>query len=254
MEPSTHLPPLRDPGARPRAPAWRRGLLGGGIVLYLALLLAGHALGQDWLDELAVLVLASLFLLAALARGSAAAWIAWLALAAVLAWLGFAGLGRLAVDAVPVAVTAAIAALFARTLRAGVEPLIACAIRVIDGPERLQQPGLRAYARGLTLAWALLLGAHALLLAALLWMVPEGLAEAFGWPGAGILSSPGWRQWLHFGSLAVVPAFLLFEYGYRRWRLRHVEHLPLPQFLARLVRRWPALVHGMAGERERGAP
>jgi hypothetical protein len=254
MEPSTHLPPRREPGIRPRASAWRRGLLGGGIALYLALLLAGHALGQDWLDELAVLVLASLFLLAALARGSAAAWMAWIALAAVLAWLGVAGLGRLAVDAVPVGVTAAIAALFARTLRPGVEPLIACAIRVIDGPGRLQQPGLRAYARGLTLAWALLLGAHALLLAALLWLAPGGLADAFGWPGAGRLSSPGWRHWLHFGSLAVVPAFLLVEYGYRRWRLRHVEHLPLPLFLARLVRRWPALVHGMAGERERGAP
>jgi hypothetical protein len=34
--------------------------------------------------------------------------------------------------------------------------------------------------------------------------------------------------------------------------LRHIPHVSLPVFMSRLVRRWPALVHGiMQGSREK---
>ena len=56
-----------------------------------------------------------------------------------------------------------------------------------------------------------------------------------------------WRWYLHLGSYLVVCAFLVLEYAWRRWRLRHVPHLPLPIFLARLARRWPSLLRSLAG-------
>jgi hypothetical protein len=57
-----------------------------------------------------------------------------------------------------------------------------------------------------------------------------------------IVIDTAWRWYLHLGSFALVPAFLLIEYLFRRWWLRHLAHAPLHHFVARLARCWPALV------------
>ena len=54
-----------------------------------------------------------------------------------------------------------------------------------------------------------------------------------------------WRWYLHLGSYATVLAFLVVEYAFRRWYLRHIQHVSLPVFVARLVRRWPALARSV---------
>ena len=60
-------------------------------------------------------------------------------------------------------------------------------------------------------------------------------------PGTGLGIAGAWVLCLF------VCAFLVLEYAWRRWRLRHVPHLPLPIFLARLARRWPSLLRSLAG-------
>jgi hypothetical protein len=45
-----------------------------------------------------------------------------------------------------------------------------------------------------------------------------------------------------------VPVVFVLEYAYRRLHLRDEPHAPLPQFVARVVRRWPALLESLAAD------
>jgi uncharacterized membrane protein len=220
--------------------------------LYAALLLAAFVSGRDELAGLAAFVLLGLLLGAGLRRGRALAWLAWLGSAALLLWLGRHGRMRLALDALPVLVNALLAGVFARTLRAGSEPLIARVICVLEGAERLALPRVAPYARALTAAWALLLGAQALALAIVLaCRVPDGALAAFGVVPPLALEGAAWRAYLQWGGYALVPAFLVLEYAFRRVWLRALPHAPLPLFLARLAQRWPALLHSLAHDAPR---
>ena len=240
------LPPTQP------APVRRSRVVVGGIVVYIALALAALLSGRAWLGELAVFLLAGVILLPQLRRPSALAWLLWLGLAAILVVLARQGEGHLALDGVPALVNALLCALFARSLRHGHEPLIARIIAIIEGPQRLADRGVAAYARGLTLAWALLLGTQALLLALLAAAAPGGLLTLAGL--ASPLAGSGWRWYAHLGSYALVATFLLLEYAWRRWHLRHVPHLSLARFLTRLVQRWPALLLDLLTEIRRKAP
>lgn len=214
---------------------------------YAALLLAAAVTGNAWLDGLAAFALASLLLWPALRRRSASAAGAWLGLGAGFAWLAAQGDGHAALDGIPVMINLALGALFARTLAPGREPLIARVIGVLEGRERLAQAGVARYARRLTLAWVLLFAAQAALLATILaCRVPDGLCATLGLAPPLALAAAGWRWYLHLGSYALVFAFLLLEYAFRRWHLRHLPHASLPRFLARLVMRWPALARDLA--------
>ncbi|MEO5559552.1 MAG: xanthomonadin biosynthesis protein [Dokdonella sp.] len=236
------VPPLAAPTAR-RSRAFVFGLLA-----YVVLLVAAFATGNALLDEFAVFALFSVLLLPGLRRGHLLAWSAWLVIAAVLAWLAHRGQGQLALDSLPVLINAALCVVFARTLRPDREPLIARIIRILEGPERLALPGVERYARRLTWAWAFVLGLQAcLLLVVVACSVPDGALASFGArPPLAIASA--WRWYLHLGSYAWVFGFLVLEYAYRRWRLRHLPHAPLPVFLARLARRWPALAASFAAD------
>ncbi len=166
----------------------------------------------------------------------------WAAVVLVVGSLAITGHGEVALDLLPVVVNAALCLLFAHTLTHGRTPLIARVIGVVESPERVSQPRVAAYARGLTLAWAILLGAQAIVLAVLIaCAVPNGALASFGIAPPFALTGDAWRWYLHFGSYAIVLAFFAIEYAYRRWHLRHIEHLPAPQFATRLVQRWPAL-------------
>jgi uncharacterized membrane protein len=212
------------------------------VVLYLGIVAAAFASGIAWLDELATVLVATLLFWPGLRRGYVVPIAIWTAVVLVAVALAIAGHGEITIDFLPVIVNAALSYLFAHTLANGRTPLIARVIAVLEGPERLAQPRVAAYAHGLTLAWAILLGAQAIVLTLLIaFAVPDGLLASFDIASPVAVTGEAWRRYLHFGSYAVVVAFFAIEYAYRRWHLRHIRHMPLPRFATELARRWPAL-------------
>jgi len=248
---SVPVPPLpADLHATPRRP---RVLLAG-VVAYVALASAAWYSGEPWPGALAVFVLAGAVLWPALRRAHAAAWLGWLGLGALLAALAARGEASLALDALPILVSAGLCALFASTLRRGRQPLIARFVAILESPERAAQPRVARYTQRLTMLWAILLGAQALLLAFVLGFAPGGVSAALGGPSIAALDARGWRLYLHAGGYALVPVVFVLEYAFRRVHLRDLPHPSLPAFVARVVQRWPALLHGIAADaaRERG--
>jgi uncharacterized membrane protein len=150
--------------------------------------------------------------------------------AAALAALIVAGVPGL-LDALPALIAAFVGWLFARTLRRGRTPLIARAIRVLDGDAALADPAIAAYARMLTIIWAVYQIALALcgaMLALHVHALPAWL--------------PGPRV---FGAVvlptAVVTLFL-GEFALRRRLLPQAPRHALPNFAHALVRAWPQLL------------
>ena len=234
--------PPSDPARHPG-----RGTIA--FAVYAVVLFAAFASGRAWLEELAALMLVSLLLWPALRRRSAIAGALWAVAALGVALLALTGRGEVALDFIPVMVNAALCVLFARTLARGSEPLIARVIAALETPARLRLPGVAAYARGLTFAWALLLALQATLLTLLIvCAVPGGLLASFGIAPPFEITGRGWRWYLHLGSYTVVLAFIVLEYAWRRWYLRHIPHAPLPVFVAMLARRWPALVRSVMSD------
>jgi uncharacterized membrane protein len=216
------------------------------FVAYVGVLVAAFASGRGWLDELAAFMVVSLVLWPGLRRFSPASIVLWLASTAAIVALAVAGHGDIALDFLPVVINLALCALFARTLVPGSEPLIARLIGVVDSPDRVALPRVAGYARALTWVWASVLGVQALLLTALIvCAVPDGLLARFGIAPPIAIAGDEWRWLLNLGSYATVIALLVFEYAFRRWYLRGIEHLPLPVFMSRLVLRWPALAHSV---------
>jgi uncharacterized membrane protein len=219
------------------------------VIAYLVVLVLALASGLVWLEDIAALLLATLLLWPGLRSRSIVAGVLWAMTALGVAALSMSGRGTLALDFMPVMVNAALCHLFARTLAKDSDPLIARVIAVLESPARLALPRVADYARSLTWAWALLLGAQATLLTILiLCAVPDGLLAAFGVKPPVEISGSLWRWYLHLGSYATVLAFLIVEYAYRRWHLRHIAHVSLPTFVTRLVRRWPALVQSVVND------
>lgn len=227
-------------GAMPRSvpprPCWP--LLLACPVLALAGALSHHVA----LALLALALFVTLAMLPALERRRPGPWLAWLGLQAMLAlvaWLGFAGL---LLESVPVAVNAGLAWLFARTASRP-RPLVACCIVAVEGEARLREPGIARYARRLTVFWATLLAANALLLGWLLVCLPEvGVLARLGLDPA--LRLGAWATiWLEVGGYALPAVLFMLEYGYRRWRWRHLQHPGLAQMLLRLAAQWPRLLH-----------
>jgi uncharacterized membrane protein len=245
---SVTLPASADPST----PSTQRSrLLVCGVLAYVALAAFALSSGRGAFAALALFVLVGALLSSALRRRSVAAWIAWCAAAHVRGLVAASGEGLLALDALPIFVNVALCALFAGTLRRGREPLIARFIAILEGRERLALPRVATYARNLTRAWALLLGLQACVLAVIFCLAPGGLFAAFDWPTPALFALRGWRAYLHVGSYALVPLVLVLEYAFRRWHLREVEHPPLPRFVARVVQRWPALLHSLATDTTR---
>lgn len=236
MSATLSIPPsIQNPARRSR----RATLV---VVAYVAILVAAFASRRGWLEALATGMVVGLVLWPGLRKFSPAAIVLALVAASGIAALAFAGQGDVALDFIPVIVNLALSVLFARTLVPGSEPLIARLIAVLESPERVALPRVAGYARALTWTWAIVLGAQALALAALIVSaVPDGLLARFGIAPPFAIADGDWRWFLDLGSYATVLALLVLEYAFRRWYLRDIPHMSLPVFIGRLVRRWPAL-------------
>lgn len=230
--------------AHPQRPdASRVPWFGVALLTCAALALAGGITHRHVLSLAAAVVLLLAWLPQVVRKRSFMALAAWLVLAALL--LVPAGLGRpeLALMVLPVVFLAFASSLFARTLKAGAEPLIARFIRIIEGEARLALPGVQAYARGVTIFWACLLGAMACLsLAIALLARPGGWFETLGLvvplhvPGSMLSWYP------EAGCWALLIAAFAGEYLYRRWHLRKIPHPSVARFITQIIRRWPMLI------------
>lgn len=189
-------------------------------VAYALLAHAASATGDDRFAVGALLALVVMMLAAGIAARRAWAWILLpLSVAACLA-LYVAGLARVPLLLVPVAFVALVAWMFARSLRSPHGALITRIVAALDGttPATLA-PDLLAYSRGLTAAWAWVLGGMAL----------ANLALALAAEPGGLLASLGIRpplsitleQWSWFANLltyGVVGGFFAIEFMYRKRR------------------------------------
>ena len=65
------------------------------------------------------------------------------------------------------------------------------------------------------------------------------------------------REWatsyLHVGGYLFPALFMLAEYAFRRWYLRHVPHVPPQVFVQRLIQNWPQLLRDAGTPIEREA-
>lgn len=167
----------------------------------------------------------------------------WLLLVALMIAAGFAGHMQLVLSGLPILILAAVAWVFARTLKRGREPLIARCVRVIEDDQRLELPGVKRYARGVTLFWAGLLGLQAVVLSVLwIFAAPGGLLVALGLPTPLALPRDALAWYPEAGCWLVFGVAFMAEYAFRRWALRRLPHPTLKRFVTRLVQRWPQLL------------
>ena len=214
------------------------------LLAYPLLAIAGAVTHRQIFPLLALGLLLTVVMLPRLLTFRIAPWSVWSGALATLLLLSRYGFAGLLLEAVPVLINALLACWFGRTLGTS-EPLVARFIIAIEGVERLQQPGVARYARQLTWFWTALLGAQALLLAVLLLGAEHsGLLARFG-VGSPLQVPERWAAvWLHLGCYVLLGAAFLLEYGYRRWRLRHLSHPGLHHMLLQLALHWPQLLRG----------
>jgi uncharacterized membrane protein len=189
-------------------------------VAYALLAHAASTRGHDGYAYAALLSLVAMLLAAPLAARRAWAWLALpLALAAchALYRAGHAGLPLLLA---PVAFVAAVAWVFLRSLRSPRGALITRIVAALDGcTVATLAPELVAYSRGLTLAWALALGALGtinLLLA--LVAVPGGLLDGVGIAPPLAITRAQWSWFANLANYGIVGGFFAIEFAWRKHR------------------------------------
>lgn len=207
----------------------------GLIVGYFVLVAAAWITRNDALSASCVVLLISAVLYPRLRRNSRGAWAVWAVLVGAVLALTLGGHGRVALDLVPLAINLGLALFFGWSLTGGHTPLIARAIIAIEGVERLSLPRVESYARTLTAAWTLIFAIQVVLFVLLMaWWLPQLPVDSSAYRWA--------MTWLHVGGYALPAVFMLVEYLFRRWYLRHIPHVPPAQFVSQLVQNWPQLL------------
>lgn len=155
-------------------------------------------------------------------------------IAGAAALLLFFGGAELCLAATPALFCSFVAWMFARSLRAPRRALIGRAMAAVDGEALAAQPAMIAYARKLTLLWAIWLGLWAVAEAVLVALDRTGIASAFAWlPSARLV------------ALAMplgVALLFVAEFALRPWLLPGAPRLRFGVFLTRIVRAWPRLL------------
>lgn len=203
---------------------------------------AASTLRDPALAALALLDIVLILLVVPLARGRA-----W---ALVLVAAAMAGLWRAQDSALlpvllllpPVVFPWLVAWFFARTLRAGQVPLIS---RIVSGLEQCPPadlaPALKAYTRGLTRLWALVLasmGVANLLLG--LVAVPDGLLAQLGHAPPVTVSQATWSCIANLIDYGVAALLFAIEYVVRQRVFPDRPYRNFPDFLRRLGALGPA--------------
>lgn len=204
------------------------------LLAYPVLAIAGAVTRRGGFSLAALLLLLTVWMLPRLFGGALSAWLSWAAAVAAVLVLAALGLTNALLEALPLLIMLGLSWWFGRTLRGGREPLVARFIRVLEGADRLDVPGVPRYARQVTTFWAVLLGLQALVLMALLL---RGLLD--------VDALPRWVTiYQHVGGYLLIAAAFAAEYLVRRWRLRHVVHPGLHAQALQMMQCWPQLLHG----------
>ena len=192
--------------------------------------------GSPRLTALSLGWLAALALGPAQLRGQPLAWLAAAAVASVLA-LGAQGSWLwLPVYAPSIAADVFVAFLFARTLKPTEVPLIEQIVRLLHDPGERLDPGIPAYARRLTAAWAVLFGTLAginLVLALL--AAPHGILLLLGMTPPVTLPQRAWSLFANLLEYLVAALFFVGEFAYRRRRFPHQPYRNLLHFLLQVA-------------------
>lgn len=214
------------------------------LLVYPVLAITGALTQRQVFSLLALAVLWSALLLPRLFPWRILPCLSWMAGLLVLWLVSRYGFADVVLEMVPVLINALLAWWFGRTL-ATTRPRVARFIVAIEGEARLHQRGVADYARQLTRFWAWLLGAQAVLLTLLLLLAEHGGLLARLGIVAPIRVPDSWAAaWLHLGGYMLLGVVFVLEYGYRRWRLRHLSHPGLYRTLLQLARQWPQLLRG----------
>lgn len=214
------------------------------LLAYPVLAIAGDMTHRQIFPLIALLLLATALMLPRLLTLRIGAWLAWFAILAALVLSSVFAFADLLLESVPILISALLAIGFGQTLATS-EPLVARFIIALEGAERLAQPGVARYARDITWSWTLLLAVQALLLAVLLLCAEHaGVLARLGFTSPLPVSDRWAAMWLHVGGYLVLAVAFALEYGYRRWRLRHLSHPGLHDMLLKLMLQWPQLMHG----------
>jgi len=233
--------PASEPLPRPDG---TRRLLVPLLLAYPALAIAGDVTHRQIFPLMALLVLATVVMLPRLLRYRVAPWLFWLALLGVLMLSSLLGFADLLLESVPVVICTLLAIGFGRTLATS-EPLVARFIVALEGPERLALPGVARYARDITWSWTILMATQALLLMVLLLCAQHvGVLARLGIVSPLPIPDRWATAWLHVGGYLVLAGAFALEYGYRRWRLRHIDHMSLREMSLQVMRHWPEMLHG----------
>jgi uncharacterized membrane protein len=183
------------------------------VIAYPLLVHASILWPEPWLRWAALAVLCALPIYGALRAGRWWAWALFLAALAASAALVATNSSQLLLYLPPVLIPLALLMPFARSLRAGQEPLITRMARISRGG--VLPPDLAPYTRGLTILWTAVFA---------LMIVSAILLTLFA-------PLHVWSIATNFVHYFVIGALIVGEYLYRRWRFRHLPH---PGFFAYL--------------------
>ena len=170
------------------------------------------------LAALALAIFVAVPLLPALRRRRTWAWLALTVTLAVLYFAVEAGWAARLMYLPPVLIPLSVLALFARSLRPGQQPLVSVVARQIRGAEL--PPELATHTRRVTQCWVWLLAILAL--GALLLAI--------------FASAEIWSLMTNVVMYLILGSAFVIEYGYRRWRYRHLQHEGFATLIATLVR------------------
>lgn len=203
---------------------------------------AAVALDSPGLLLAAVVLLALLVLAPALARGSRLAFVALPFAAAGIAWLHARHATVLPLYAPPVLVNVALAWLFGHTLRSGSVPLIERLVRLLHPADEVLDAAIPPYARRLTLAWTVLFAVLAIVnLALALVATPGGVLESAGIASPVGVSREVWSLFANVLNYAIVVAFFVLEYAYRRRKFPQQPYRGIVDFVLRAAAVGPRL-------------
>ncbi len=191
------------------------------LLLLMAYLPLAHFAGTRHSPTLAVFALGDLALLVLiepLLRRRLFAWLMLAAIAVMLTVLARSAYALTPLLLVPSVFTAMIGGWFARSLRAGREPLIAKVVGALHAQAGMPlTPRHHSYSRQLTLAWALLLAAMTLLnLTLALIAAPDGVLAQSGIAAPVTVTHAQWSWIANIGNYGVMGGFMLVEFQWRK--------------------------------------